>query len=80
VGAALLRADARRDRRRRPAAARARAGVGPVRGARLRGADGGDAVRRPRLRRSRGGAERFKRPDGSYRLENQFRYAISARP
>lgn len=25
-------------------------------------------------------AERFKRPDGSYRLENQFRYAISARP
>jgi SAM-dependent methyltransferase len=25
-------------------------------------------------------AERFKRSDGSYRLENQFRYAISARP
>jgi SAM-dependent methyltransferase len=25
-------------------------------------------------------AERFKRPDGSYRLENQFRYAISAKP
>ena len=25
-------------------------------------------------------AERFKRPDGAYRLENQFRYAISGRP
>ena len=25
-------------------------------------------------------AERFQRPDGSYRLENQFRYAITARP
>jgi SAM-dependent methyltransferase len=27
-----------------------------------------------------GAAERFRRPDGSYRLENTFRYAISAVP
>jgi ubiquinone/menaquinone biosynthesis C-methylase UbiE len=42
-----------------------------------RGYDVPDAEARERLEPA---AEPFKRPDGSYRLENQFRYAVSVKP